>query len=257
LAAQSALGDASTWLTWQSNPQWDPMMMGAMLPRWFGEGEPMEPDAALLRAARVSYLLLKARVPMAEPWRRLAENADLALWELPGHPPVARGYRRFAGLRTDAPPVAVSQALKADVLAVSLPDSVRREEAFRRVPRAAVSHDGTFPIAPAPIEATSRRLAADRIAIEIDAGPQPAMVSISEAYHPWWHARVDGGRVPVVRANLALMAVAVDPGVHRIELRFERPVLLRIAEGVTAAAWIGLVATLLVLRIRSRRDALR
>jgi hypothetical protein len=251
--AQSSLGHASGWLTWQANPYWDVLMKGALYakdppPR---ADEPMEPDTEILRAARVRYLLLvqAAHERLPGPWRRVGEQGGFALWELPEVFPVARGYRSAVLLAADAAPAAVSRALRVNTLAVSPSESSSAA--------ALPSLEPTLgPSAPAPIEAESRRLAPERIAIDVDAGAASAVVSVSEAYHPWWRARVDGDPAPVLRANLALMAVPVGPGPHRIELSFERPAVVATADRITAAAWIALLAGIPIgWWIRSRRGA--
>jgi hypothetical protein len=58
-------------------------------------------------------------------------------------------------------------------------------------------------------------------------GPHPAAVVVTDAWYPGWEASVDGSPAPVLRANLALRAVAVPPGPHRVELRY-RPASLRL-----------------------------
>jgi Bacterial membrane protein YfhO len=46
---------------------------------------------------------------------------------------------------------------------------------------------------------------------------RPAFLILSDTYFPGWQARVDGRRVPVLRANHALRAVALGPGSHTVE----------------------------------------
>lgn len=258
LIGQTSLGHASGWLTWQANPYWDVLMKGALYaknapPR---DGSPTGPDAAILSAARVRYLLVLqvAHARLAEPWRPVAEQGGFALWELPEVSPIARGYRTLV-LADEAPP-AVSRALRANVLALSRSESPAEASALEPLAHRFVSPDssGGLPGAPAPIAAAARRVAPERIEIAIDAGAEPAVVAVSEAHHPWWRARVDGETAPILRASLALMAVPVGPGAHRIELSFERPALVAIADAVSAAAWIALLAGIPVgLLIRSRR----
>ncbi len=68
----------------------------------------------------------------------------------------------------------------------------------------------------------------------------PRLLVISENYHPFWHARVDGEERPLLRANYAWKAVAVPGGEHRVVLRFHDPI-------ATACRWITLVSTLFAI----------
>jgi hypothetical protein len=95
--------------------------------------------------------------------------------------------------------------------------------------------------AAAPIGVEFRRPEPERVELELDAGAAPALVFVSDGYHPWWRAEVDSRPAPVLRAAIAHMAVPVGPGRHAIELRLVRPAVVAAAVGITAAAWIALV----------------
>jgi hypothetical protein len=60
---------------------------------------------------------------------------------------------------------------------------------------------------------------------------------LSQAYHAGWHAKVDGGTVPIVRANGPMCALPVPEGSHRVELRFRTPGLV-VGGGVSVTAWL-------------------
>lgn len=79
----------------------------------------------------------------------------------------------------------------------------------------------------------------NRQALEVEASA-PALLVISENYYPAWHARVDGERVEVRRADLTLRAIPVPAGRHQIELAF-RSGLFR------GSFWLSLVAGALAL----------
>ena len=87
---------------------------------------------------------------------------------------------------------------------------------------------------------TYRRPQPEHIALEVEAGAEPALIFVSEGYHPWWRASVDSTPAPVLRAQIALLAVPVGPGSHRIDLHFAPPRLTAAADRVTALAWIAL-----------------
>ncbi|MBI2975533.1 MAG: YfhO family protein [Chloroflexi bacterium] len=54
----------------------------------------------------------------------------------------------------------------------------------------------------------------------------PGLLVISEAYFPGWQARVNGAAASVLRADGALLAVAVGPGESLVALDYRPPVLL-------------------------------
>jgi hypothetical protein len=50
-----------------------------------------------------------------------------------------------------------------------------------------------------------------------------ALAVFVEQHDPGWRAQVDGRPVPLLRANVLMRAVAVEPGEHRIDLAYEVP----------------------------------
>ncbi|MFH2005411.1 MAG: hypothetical protein ABI333_02380 [bacterium] len=92
------------------------------------------------------------------------------------------------------------------------------------------------------VAASGFRLGRDRLSFRIHA-PGPGVVVINEAWYPGWQAFVNGKRVPVYRANALVRAVFVEPGRHRITMRF-RPtegILLRWLLLVTLVSCLGLL----------------
>lgn len=51
--------------------------------------------------------------------------------------------------------------------------------------------------------------------------PAPGLLVTGEIYYPGWRASVDGVPVPLLRADYALRAVAVEAGEHEVEFRFD------------------------------------
>jgi hypothetical protein len=76
-----------------------------------------------------------------------------------------------------------------------------------------------------------------------------ALLVVADAWHPGWRAYLDGAPTPLLRTNHAFRGVAVPPGDHRVDMRYE-PLSLRVGAGVTAVAVI--VAIALWLRWRGR-----
>ncbi|MGA2181531.1 MAG: YfhO family protein [Bryobacteraceae bacterium] len=78
------------------------------------------------------------------------------------------------------------------------------------------------------------------------------LVVLSDTMYPGWEARVDGRPVDIHEAWGALRSVAVDAGIHKVEMRY-RPASVRFGAGLSA---VGLLACLALLawdrRSRSR-----
>jgi uncharacterized membrane protein YfhO len=49
----------------------------------------------------------------------------------------------------------------------------------------------------------------------------PGWLVVAQAWYPGWKARVNGVEKPILRANYAFGAVALEPGASRIELDYE------------------------------------
>jgi membrane protein YfhO len=65
-------------------------------------------------------------------------------------------------------------------------------------------------------------LRSDRVVLEAQL-PQEGHVVLVDAFDPGWRALVDGAEARILRANVAFMAVAAPPGVHRVEFRYRPP----------------------------------
>ena len=78
----------------------------------------------------------------------------------------------------------------------------------------------------------------------------PALLVVADTAMRGWRAAVDGAPVAIVRANLATRGVALPPGTHDVEMRFEPPGLF---EGCLISTLGLLVSALAVVRGRVRR----
>jgi hypothetical protein len=66
--------------------------------------------------------------------------------------------------------------------------------------------------------------------VDIDVtAARAGFVLLNSAWHPWWHAAVDGKTTPVLKANVLFRAVQVPAGRHRVRFEFE-PVAGALAE---------------------------
>jgi Bacterial membrane protein YfhO len=94
----------------------------------------------------------------------------------------------------------------------------------------------------------------EQLDVQVDAA-RPALLVVTDAWHPGWSATVDGRKVEIRKANGVFRGVAVPAGSHRVVFRFRPPGMataLPLA-GAGAAALVGLVAAGLLVRARSRR----
>jgi hypothetical protein len=113
----------------------------------------------------------------------------------------------------------------------------------------------------ATVPVSYSRPSSEEIDLEIDAGDEPAIVFISEGFHPGWHAYLDrdSGEIPLLRAQMAFMAVPVPNGRHAIRLRFESPRAVRVAETISAVCWLALpvagIGWIITTRRRPRIDS--
>jgi hypothetical protein len=78
----------------------------------------------------------------------------------------------------------------------------------------------------------------ERVVIEADATRQ-ALLVLADVHYPGWKAELDGAEIPVERVDYLLRGVALPPGRHSVEFRYE-PLSWRIG-------WITSLAALLVL----------
>jgi hypothetical protein len=69
----------------------------------------------------------------------------------------------------------------------------------------------------------------------------PSLLVLTRTWDSGWRARIDGAPVPVLRAHLALLAVIVPAGEHRLEVSYE-PASFRIGLGLSAAGLMAVLA---------------
>jgi uncharacterized membrane protein YfhO len=76
------------------------------------------------------------------------------------------------------------------------------------------------------------------------------LLVLSEVYYPGWKARVDGLPAESLRADLALRAIPVPAGSHRVEMIY-RPWTVPAGIGISLLSIMG--AGLAALWVRRRR----
>lgn len=78
-------------------------------------------------------------------------------------------------------------------------------------PEAAVTADGAARIL---------RYANTEVDIAVEA-PAGGFLVLNDIWYPWWRARVDGQPTAILKANVLFRAVALAPGMHRVQFTFE------------------------------------
>jgi hypothetical protein len=79
----------------------------------------------------------------------------------------------------------------------------------------------------------------DRVKLQAKVS-SPAYLFFSENYLPYWKAAVDGRPARVVRADVAMRAIYLEPGQHTVEMRFS-------SKWVNTGAYICLLSCLVVV----------
>ncbi|WP_426736144.1 YfhO family protein [Myxococcus faecalis] len=92
------------------------------------------------------------------------------------------------------------------------------------------------------------RYEAERLEFDVES-PRDAVLIVNDAWFPGWTATVDGVETPILPANVAVRAVPVKAGRHRVTLTY-RDVAARWGLGVSAMTFLGLLGFAVVRRPR-------
>ncbi len=82
----------------------------------------------------------------------------------------------------------------------------------------------------------------------------PGYLVLTDAYYPGWQATVNGTPTPIERADVMFRAVQVPAGQSTVVFEY-RPVWLPLAFILGGAFWLIALLSLLILAVRSRRQA--
>lgn len=82
--------------------------------------------------------------------------------------------------------------------------------------------------------------------------PENAILSLAQVDYPGWKAMVDGLQVELVRAYGGLSALFLPAGAHTVELIYD-PVTFKVGAVVSILTWLTLIATSVLLVVRSLR----
>jgi len=107
-------------------------------------------------------------------------------------------------------------------------------------------HPGRVPGSALPLTARIREYSPKRIAIATD-GPGACVLLVNDRYDPRWRVRVDGQESPLLKANVVMRGVYLEPGRHEVVFTWEPPLGL-LAVSITSMAGILVLAGWVALR---------
>jgi hypothetical protein len=194
---------------------------------------------------RVPAVLAYAEDPAAPQGVRLVHAGDLSVYERTG-------------------PVAPHAFLAGQVRAgLGEPETFRELSRPPTDPTALALVEGAAPAgldaapaagSPPPGRAQVTADHGEQLDVDVDAA-RPALLVVTDAWHPGWSATVDGRPAEVRKVDGVFRGVVVPAGRHRVVMRFRPPGLataLPVA-GVGVLVLTGLAAAGLVVRARARR----
>jgi hypothetical protein len=287
----AALGGVSTawnWPRWHAGPHWSVYYshVHQNLRSMGGYKPPAELRDVLARLGRIRYFLhersIRQPVSLPPPWRLISSNDRFALWEQPEILPPAfavRSYGLAVGTHDGVDLWLSERLIPRGVALVSVNDLLAPEPSdlaqqatllyapdveadaldptLRSKLRTSAAQFKDLDIEARPLKRVGyARPAPENIALRFDARDEDAVVFVSESYHPWWRARVDGEPAPVLRAMSAFMAIRVGPGAHHVDLVFQRPPWVRSAEWLSRGGWAAVLlgsALYTAVALRARR----
>ncbi len=107
---------------------------------------------------------------------------------------------------------------------------------------------------PGPVRegtATIERYAPEDVRVRVETS-HPAVLILLDAYEKGWTATLESGtKLPIMRTNVLVRAVAVPAGVHVVTFRYETP-LLRVGAGASLAGVLLCIGFLTHARWRTR-----
>ncbi|MBI2863168.1 MAG: YfhO family protein [Chloroflexi bacterium] len=102
-----------------------------------------------------------------------------------------------------------------------------------------------------PSEATFSSPRPDRLLIETQID-KPGILLVSEVFYPGWKVKVDGKPSKILRADVTLRGVALDPGRHVIEMTFE-PASFKVGYAITGLTLLSSIILLVAAMVWRRR----
>jgi uncharacterized membrane protein YfhO len=106
----------------------------------------------------------------------------------------------------------------------------------------------------APASPCEAALVEDAVGLAADVrvdGPGPSFLAIDQTWDNGWRASIDGHDAPLLRTDLALSALLVPQGAHRVELVYDDPWIARGA--LVSMASLALCGALVLVAARKGR----
>jgi hypothetical protein len=199
---------------------------------------PARPNAPLLAALGVRYLLLDGRSGAPGPGWALREAVVSAAWLYENADFAPRAFV-VTDVRAEPDP--------QRALALLSGLDLRRTAVVER-PVADLAAPGSGATFPPATSARILRYSAGALEVSVDG---PGLLLMTETFYPGWRAAVDDRAAPIVRADLLFRGVPVPAGTHRVRVWYD-PASVKLGFGLSA---LGLAtnAWALWLRRRARR----
>ncbi len=118
-----------------------------------------------------------------------------------------------------------------------------------------VAHASEYVPSPRPLvadSATIEQYGTDHVVVRATSVRGGHLV-LSDSFYPGWRAWLNGGEVPIEQANYLFRAVALPPGEHLVEFRFQ-PTTVYVGALVSVVGWLAM-AMLTTVGLRGRRRA--
>lgn len=243
------------------------MRVGALEGYGLALGEPMRAMAGLFardparlaEIAAVDVALVPASPQQAWVRRALREGRVEMIARLPEGAVVLRPTRALPRAFSTTDFTLVPDGGEAEALLVADPrrgpvvTSTFQQAGGHRVATDVAMALSALPRLPSePVAVRPVAWEASRMRFEVDR-PEPALLVVADALVEGWHASIDGGEVPILRANLIGRAVAVPAGRHQVTMWFGEPVHRLAAACTIGGLPLGICGALAAAAIRRRR----
>lgn len=228
---------------------------------------------SILDTLAVKYLLapedsrFRACSDTFDPLHAVAGNGTPAPWRKVFVDPLPRTYSGLVGQHVEFPPYAVyenprfqgrafwvgeaalllEEGRRADQIMTNDYRQVVLLESREIVERARGRGGDGVTLEP---EVTIESLSPNRVSVLVDSARDGFLV-LADPWFPGWRAYVDGQETPLLRANVAMRAVELAAGSHRVVFEFA-PISLDLGGAISAGTLLFCVGWLLVAALRRR-----
>ena len=119
-----------------------------------------------------------------------------------------------------------------------------------------VAEPPPFPLTPrnAITPVAFEKRAPEHLVLLVDT-PVDQLLVLNEVYYPGWRAMVDGVETPILRADVALRAVPLRAGAHRVEMAYD-PWSVKVGMAVTVVTVLAVVVSAVSYMLSPERSSL-